>query len=212
MKSYLIALGEPLLKALRKFWAVLETGWRSLEKDKALCKRIIILLLVSITWVVGARYGVAHVRTPEPADTKIRQVKTLSNKGDFSQHKVQRSEREENLTAISKVLYGYRYNSERDLEGIVWVILNRVDNQSEFKGFSTIQDVVNQPSQWMGYSENNPVIEDLWEIADTVLTRYETDGKRLFGQEYLYFEWRSDYIVFKTELYDSKTCKMWRAY
>lgn len=126
--------------------------------------------------------------------------------------KPEQSDREKDISAISKVLYGYRYNSDRDLEGIVWIILNRVDNQSEFRSFETIQDVVNQPSQWMGYSNENPVLEELYNIVEDTLSKYENDGKRLFGQEYLYFEWRSDYIVFKTELYDSKTCRKWRAY
>lgn len=130
----------------------------------------------------------------------------------LSRYEIEWSEREQDLNAIAKVLYGYRNSSDRDLEGIVWVILNRMDNQSEFRSLGTIQEVVSQPSQWMGYSSDNPVLENLWEIADDVLYKYETDGKRLFGQEYLYFEWGSDYITFKTELYDSKTCQKWRAY
>ena len=117
-----------------------------------------------------------------------------------------------NINSIAKVLYWYRNNSARDLEGIAFIILNRVDNQSEFKNYDSIQMVVNQPSQWTGYSEDNPVLEELYDIAETAMNKYENDGKRPFGQEYLYFEWKSDYITFKTELYDSKTCQKLRLY
>ena len=207
MKSYLKTGVEFLDVAFPKLWELLKTGFILLLKNKKLCKGIALVFLFVLVWTIGARYGANHTKV-EPEIVYVYQDPTQEDNEEINV----RSQREQNLNAIAKVLYGYRYNTDRDLEGIVWVILNRVDNQAEFHDFITISDVVNQPSQWMGYNENNPVLENLWDIADDVLYRYETDGKRLFGQEYLYFEWRSDYIVFKTELYDSKTCQKWRAY
>lgn len=162
-------------------------------------------MLLMLTWTMGARYGartVADVETPQ--QTLEQPEPTIQSEEPQIQ--------EADIIDIAKVLYGYRYNSDRDLEGIAWVVLNRVDNQAEFRHLSTVSDVVNQPSQWMGYDKNNPVLENLYDIAERVLYKYENDGKRLFGREYLYFEWNSEYIVFKTELYDSKTCKTWRSY
>ena len=207
MKSYLKMGVEFLAAAFQKLLGLLKTGFILLSKNKKLCKKIILALLFVLVWTLGVRYGANHVKTdPEIVYVQQDPAQESSEQDDM------RSNREQMVNSIAKVLYGYRYNTQRDLEGIVWVILNRVDNQAEFHDFTTVDSVVNQPYQWMGYSKDNPVFENLWDIADDVLYRYETDGKRLFGQEYLYFEWRSDYIVFKTELYDSKTCQKWRAY
>lgn len=167
--------------------------------------------MLIIVWFIGVKWGI-NKATTEPQVIYVEQTPSPELQAFINSQQIILDQRQKDLTSISKVLYGYRYNSDIDLQGIVWVILNRVDNQSEFRNLVTIQEVVSQPSQWMGYSPDNPVLENLWEIADTVLYKYETDGKRLFGQEYLYFEWRNDYITFKTELYDSKTCQKWRAY
>lgn len=207
MKSYLKMGVEFLVAAFQKLLELLKTGFILLSKNKRLCKKIIFALLFVLVWTLGVRYGASHTKV-EPEIVYVQQDSTQED----SEQTIYRSNREQNVNDIAKVLYGYRYNTDRDLEGIVWVILNRVDNKAEFHDFTTIDSVVNQPSQWMGYSKDNPVLENLWDIADDVLYRYETDGKRLFGKEYLYFEWRSDYIVFKTELYDSRTCQKWRSY
>lgn len=208
----MIKLWESLCDYFSIVLSWLKSLVQKLKKNRKLCKRIILVLLFVLTWQVGVRYGAAHVEIPEPEVVRVQEEIDPDLDEMLSQYKAEKSEHEENVNAIAKVLYGYRYNSERDLEGIVWVILNRVDNQAEFKNFSTILSVINQQSQWMGYSEDNLVLEDLYEIADNTLYKYETGGKRLFGQEYLYFTWSSEYILFRTELYDSKTCRFWRAY
>lgn len=180
---------------------------QKLKKNRKLCKRIILVLLFVLTWQVGVRYGATHVEIPEP------EIIYVTLEPEIVSRSVEiHSEQESNINDIAKVLYGYRYNSDRDLEGIAWIILNRVDNQAEFKNFNTISSVVNQPSQWMGYGSDNPVLENLYDIAEKVLSEYNSDGKHLFAKDFLYFTWSQDYIVFRTEFKDSPTCKYWRSY
>lgn len=208
MKSYLMMAAKKLGSLLWKLLLLLTSVSVKILKTPKLRQIALVVVLVGLSWVFGMHYGATHAEV-EP---EIQYVEITPDPALIHSLEVEKNERDQNIDSIAKVLYGYRYNSERDLEGIVWVILNRLDNQSEFREFGSIQDVVNQPSQWMGYSSENPVVEGLWDIAESTLYKYETDGKRLFGKEYLYFEWRSDYITFKTELYDSKTCQKWRAY
>ena len=65
---------------------------------------------------------------------------------------------------IARVMYGmYRPDhKDSDLRAIVWCILNRVDNKA-YPG--EVQAVCQQKSQWMGYSDDNPVIAKLYDIA-----------------------------------------------
>ena len=211
MKSYLMTAEKSLACVLKKLLIWLKSSLLKIAKNTKGQKTILRTIVLITVWFIGAEWGASRV-TAEPQIVYVEQTLSPELQEFIDNQQILLDQRQQDLTAISKVLYGYRYNSDIDLQGIVWVILNRMDNQSEFRGFTTIQDVVNQPSQWMGYSEDNPVLENLYTISDEVLTKYESDGKRLFGQEYLYFEWRSDYITFKTELYDSKTCQKWRAY
>lgn len=206
----MIKLWESLCDYFSIVLSWLKSLVQKLKKNRKLCKRIILVLLFVLTWQVGVRYGATHVEIPEPEVIKMYEDPAVYELQEQQQQI--KTEREQNLNAIAKVLYGYRYNSEIDLEGIAWVIFNRVDNQAEFKNFNTIYSVCNQPSQWMGYEEDNPVLENLYSIADKVLTKYESDGTRLFGREYLYFKWSSEYIVFRTTFIEGKDCKYWRSY
>lgn len=216
MKSFLIRGVKRLGSLLWRLLLSLKNLFLKVVKTRKLRNRVGMIVVLLLTWVWGVQYGAKHVEIPELEPEK--EIVTIYVTPDpemtamMNQYQQQKTEREQNLTLISKVLYGYRDNSELDLEGVVWIILNRVDNQSEFRNFNTISQVCRQPHQWMGYNDTNPVLDNLYAIADKVLTKYETDGTRLFGQEYLYFEWSSEYILFKTELYDSRTCKKWRAY
>lgn len=109
---------------------------------------------------------------------------------------------------IAKVLYGMRYNSEADLRAVVWCIINRVESPLYP---DTIAEVCQQPSQWMAYSDENPVLEDLYDIADGVLVAWRVGGHRPFGSEYLWFNWSSDQITFKSTFEEGANCRYWRA-
>lgn len=205
--STLVVLFHGFSRLLRKARAVL-------RKNRKSCKTLFMILMYMLTWIVGARYGQSKAIIPD-TETGIAAEQVMPDpelEEMLAEYKKTKTVREVNACSMAKVLYGYRDNSEKDLEGICWVILNRVDNQSEFRNFNTLSDVISCPSQWMGYNASNPVIDSLYNIAEGVLTDYETDGRRMFGQEFLYFEWNPEYLVFKSELYDSKTCKTWRNY
>lgn len=214
MKSFLIEGVKRLGSLLWKLFVWLKKTLIKIVTTRKLRNRVGMVIVLLLTWILGVRYGAKHVEipTPEPEIVTIYATPDPEMTAKMNQYQQQKTEREQNLTLISKVLYGYRNNSDIDLEGVVWVILNRVDNQAEFRNFVTIYQVCNQSHQWIGYSDSNPVIDHLYEIADKVLTKYETGGSRLFGREYLYFDWSEDYITFKTELYNSRTCKRWRSY
>ena len=208
MKSYLKMVTEFLVTACLKLWHLPKINSTLLRKNKKVCKRIILAELFILTWIVGANFGAHHVKV-ESEVVYVYQEPVLE---ESDSQAIAQTEQDQDIKAIAKVLYGYRYNSVRDLEGSVWVILNRVDDKAEFNYFSNIEAVVGQPSQWMGYSDSNPVIEDLYSIAEAVMSEYNSDGKRPFGKDFLFFTWSQDYIVFRTEFKESPTCKYWRFY
>lgn len=110
---------------------------------------------------------------------------------------------------VAKVLYGTaRYNSEADQRLVVWCIINRVEC-SNYP--DTVVEVCQQADQWMGYSPDNPVVADLWELANEELARYYTGGHRPLGPEYVFLSWTEDEIVLRDRFEETGRTHYWRA-
>lgn len=117
-------------------------------------------------------------------------------------------EHEDEATVLAKLLYGYRNNSAEDLSLACWCVFNRVENP---RYPSTVEAVVTQPQQWMGFSEDNPVLEDLYVLAHHELSRWYGQDVRPMSNEYLYMTWSPDEIVLRDSFEETKRTHYWRA-
>lgn len=99
---------------------------------------------------------------------------------------------------IARTLYGEaRGCSEAEQEAVAWCILNRADNWG-----MDIIEVITAPGQFAGYSANNPVWPELYEVAQYVLAqwRHEHNGEsadRTLPREYLWFSGNGTHNVFR---------------
>ena len=97
---------------------------------------------------------------------------------------------EDDVTEVAKMLWGEARGCTRDNQiKCAWVVVNRVDDD---RFPDTIQGVLEQPSQFHGYSESFPVTDELYSIAFDVLTRwsYEKQGipvRRELPSSFLWF-------------------------
>lgn len=108
---------------------------------------------------------------------------------------------------LARLLYGVKNNSTDDLYTLAWCVINRVDNPA-FPG--TVEGVINQPLQWMGYSADNPVLENLYRIADDVLTTWRSGGHRPVSDDYVYMSWSESDIVLRDNFTESRSTHYWR--
>ena len=108
---------------------------------------------------------------------------------------------------LARLLYGVKNNSTDDLYTLAWCVINRVDNPA-FP--STVEGVINQPLQWMGYSADNPVLENLYRIADDVLTTWRSGGHRPVSDDYVYMSWSESDIVLRDNFTESRSTHYWR--
>lgn len=108
---------------------------------------------------------------------------------------------------LARLLYGVKNNSTDDLYTMAWCVLNRVDNPA-FP--ATLEEVINQPLQWMGYKADNPVLENLYRIADDVLTTWRSGGHRPVSNEYVYMSWSETDIVLRDNFAESRATHYWR--
>lgn len=110
---------------------------------------------------------------------------------------------------IARVMYGmYRpEHKDSDLRAIVWCILNRVDNKA-YPG--EIQAVCQQKSQWMGYSDDNPVIAKMYDIALAELKKWHSDAVRPMSADYVYLTWSSKEILLRDTFAENRSTNYWR--
>ena len=109
---------------------------------------------------------------------------------------------------IAKVIYGTaRNHADSDKRAVVWCILNRVEHHSHP---DTVAEVCEQPKQWMGYSSDNPVLDELYELALTELKIWHNDGHRPMSNDYIYLSWSSKEIILRNTFEENKNTKYWR--
>ena len=69
---------------------------------------------------------------------------------------------------------------------VMWCVLNRVDSPLYP---DSVGEVVTQRAQFNGYSDNNPITQEMIQLANSVLTYWYggDDSGRVLPKEYLYF-------------------------
>ena len=109
---------------------------------------------------------------------------------------------------IAKVLYGTAINhADSDKRAVVWCILNRVEHYSHP---NTIAEVCEQPKQWMGYSNSNPILDELYNLALEELKTWYSGGHRPMTNEYIYLSWSSKEILLRDTFEENKNTNYWR--
>lgn len=109
---------------------------------------------------------------------------------------------------IAKVLYGMaRNHADSDKRAVVWCILNRVEHHSHP---NTIMAVCEKPKQWMGYSSENPVLTELYDLALAELKTWYSGGHRPMSSDYIYLSWSSKEILLRDTFEENKSTNYWR--
>lgn len=168
---------------------------------------ILIFLLAILSCLVTARYKDSRVEKAMmqsinvPAEEMLDALALSSERSLATTNDIYKEEAE----YIAKVLYGTAANnSSKGKELVTWCILNRVENDLYP---DTIQEVCQQKDQWMGYSDSNPIMRDLYDIAYKIVSDWHNGSYRTVSPDYIYLSWSPKSIVLRTEFKDSKSCR-----
>jgi hypothetical protein len=115
--------------------------------------------------------------------------------------------REQQAQALAKVLYGVKDNSEQDLRTMCWCVFNRVDSPDYP---DTLEEVIDQPQQWMRYDPENPVIDNLYKIAEQELVAWQDGKTRPITSDFVYMNWTPNQIKLRNAWKDGSTTDYWR--
>lgn len=187
--------------------------WTRITENALRAQPIILLFLcVALCAVIAARITLARDMQREAEQTAVAEQMRLDIEKQeavrastiAAQQAKARAERE----AVARVLYGTALHHSEDAQrAVVWCILNRVES-SLYP--DTIEEVCSQPSQWMGYADDSPIIADLYAVADEVISGWQSGGYRAVSPDYLFLTWTRDEIVLKTTFTDGESTHYWR--
>lgn len=117
--------------------------------------------------------------------------------------------KERDILSLAKALYGDCQNlvSREAKESIAWCLLNRYDTCR----YSSIRALVTAPYEVLGYSDDNEVTEEYYNMARDILIKWhneketnELEESRTLSREYIYYVLSPDDVEFITSWYDSK--------
>lgn len=116
---------------------------------------------------------------------------------------------------LAKLLYGEcrGVESKQQKAAVIWCVLNRVDSADDYYP-NTIKGVVTQKNHFTGYRKSNPVWQELLDIAEDVLERWEmekqgnTDVGRVLPKDYLWFNGNGSVNTFRNS-YDVREGDIW---
>ena len=122
------------------------------------------------------------------------------------------TEIEREAECIAKVMYGYgiasnHSNSISDNKAIAWCAINRTEH---YAYPDSIAEVCEQPKQWMGYSSDNPVLTEYYDLALEELKTWHNGGHRPMSNDYIYLSWSSKEIILRDTFEENKSTKYWR--
>ena len=101
--------------------------------------------------------------------------------------------------------YGY---TERDLNTLLRCVFNRVENA---KYPSSVQEVIRQKDQWIGYSDTNPVIDGYYRIALAAVEAWHEESTKPCSNDYEWAEFREDGIWLRNKYEADGYQIRWRA-
>lgn len=109
--------------------------------------------------------------------------------------------------SLARILYGVKDNDKDDLRTLCWCVFNRTDNPA-FP--NTLEEVIAQPQQWMRYSEDSPVLEDLYQIAREQLEAWHSDAHRPCSSDYVFMSWTPSDICLRDAWREGSGTHYWR--
>lgn len=184
--------------------------------DNALQIQAIALLLLSLmtVCVIGARVKLHNDQSAEAAQQMRLDLETQEAirasmiASEQAKEQQAAAAHRADCEAVAKVLYGTALHHSADAQrAVCWCIINRVES-SLYP--DTVQEVCAQEAQWMGYSDSNPIIASLYDVADEVISGWEAGGYRAVSPDFLFLTWSRDEIILKTTFTESANTHYWR--
>lgn len=172
--------------------AIMKVMYQLIAAFKYAWKRILLAALCFLLCLVVTARITDQTRPPE----KI----VAASLSDFiepeqTEEPIVSNKQVEEAEYVARVMYGMaRNHATQHQQTVVWCVLNRVDD-SRFP--DSIIEVCQQPSQWVGYDDSNPVLEDMYQTAYKMISSWRNGIHRPMDIGYVFAERTTDGIILR---------------
>lgn len=126
-------------------------------------------------------------------------------------------QRHYDITLLAKLMWGEArgINSEMEKAAVAWCALNRV--ASDHFAAKTVEEAVTEDAQFSGYHADNPVLGNLYSLAEDVYNRWSREQRghknvgRVLPEDYCYF-WGDGKRNYFVNTATSKSAWTWRSH
>lgn len=111
--------------------------------------------------------------------------------------------------AAARVVFGMApYLSPDAWRALACCIINRSEHPFLFE--NDIVSVCREEGQWMRYSDDSPVLKDIYDVVYEVLSNWHDGGHRIMSPDYIYVSWSETELVFRDEFIETPNTHYWR--
>lgn len=186
-----------------KFFEIFDKAQVRRFAIKTVAKALVLVLIVSVAVNVGVERGTRITAERYEAEARQREYEAKRAEAIRQEESGIIAEAE----ACAKVIYGTaREHSKADQAAVVWCIINRVEN-AQYP--NTVAEVCAQPSQFMAYSDDNPVVKDFYDVAMEQLQIWHSGGYRPITPDYIYLSWTTDEVTLRTTYKNERSTRYW---
>ena len=190
---------------------------RFVKQNKEILVRFLILVLAvavmlfavwlttRLTMKKAYEAQIEAVKVEVERDTEERLAEYYREMYGVSELEKQNAAMEDEAREIAKVLYPMRNNTEAGLRSAVWCVLNRVNSQWYP---DTVYGVVSQKDNFMGWNDDNPVLDNLYQIALREVQRWH-NGMHSIDVDFVFLVWNPNEIVLQTTFEGGRGCHYW---
>lgn len=188
-----------------KLMATAMVVWKDRKYYKQRLEEYTLLMsVVFLIAIVGARVATKDMVPQETVKAEVTEVANVLFDCGVSAEPAVDAEAVE----MAKVIYGQcRWNSEDAQRAVCWLIINRVES-SMYPNDITL--VCRQEQQWMGYSTENPVVEEYYQLALQCLRSWRSGGMRPMSGDFLFMTWSQQEIELRTSWNVNANTRYWR--
>lgn len=174
---------------LGRMWDALCSTWQAF----AMAAAGYVLALLIGALLTGYGYRWADERGAEYQAAMAAEVIHVTEPQEkFVPYGEQREPYKAEAEAVARVVYGMAKNRSREgQQAVAWLIVNRVES-GMFP--ASVVEVCEQGGQWVGYSPDNPVMEEIYQNVYEVLEEWHEGGHRSIGPEYLWINWSANAV------------------
>ena len=194
-------------QTLTAFWRKLRAEWKGYTS--CLLLGMLLTIVCVRTMAAEAPAELTEPSAPsvitEPTDELVEQAEaSVALAAANSEETIRDGE----AMAMARVIYGTARSCSADAQrAVCWCIINRVENPIYP---DSVERVCKQDQQWMGYSDDNPVLEDIYQTCRSVVDTWHEGGRRPIGPEFLYLTWRGTEIELRDTFTVTGSTRYWR--